>query len=368
MIYLDFNRTTPIAPSVLEAMQPHWASHFLLPGQQHSQAKAVAEAVEHARDSLAMLVGCEAFELVFTSGGTEANNIGVLGICGAHTGGHLITSPLEHDSVCRPVERLAETGWSTETLQCDDCGAIDPQEVESLLTSETKLVCVQLSNATLGVTQPVREVAEVCRARGVHLHCDVTAAAGRLPVDLSHLGVDSAAISGHKFYGPKGSGALYVRRGVQLQPMFFGDGREMGLRPGAENIPAVVGIGAAAALASRCLDDAASNLEQLRERLVRALSVAMPEPPVLVCEDAGRAPGTVVLEMPVDARKIQSQARQLVFSVAGAGRPAEAMMRALQALGYDETRVRRVVHLSFGWTTSRDQVDRAAEMLADACE
>ncbi len=263
VIYLDFNRTTPMAPSVLEAMQPYWCTHFMLPGQEHPHAQAVAEALEHAREGLALLAGCESFEIVFTSGGTEANNLAILGTLSRKDPGHLLVTSLEHDSVLGAVASLATKGWEIETVSCGNDGIVDPDYFGSRIQPQTQLACVQLANPILGTIQPVREIADICHNRGVSLHCDATQAFGKVPVDVSQLRADTVAISGHKFYGPKGSGAIYVRRGLHLSPISYGEPREMGLRPGAENIPACIGLGAAATLAAKCSADAAKTLSEL---------------------------------------------------------------------------------------------------------
>src|SRR6056297_719876 len=187
LIYLDFNRTTPIAPSVLESMQPFWAAHFMLPGQEHPQAQAVGEALENARENVALLAGCDPFEVVFTGGGTESNNLGVLGAIGDKAPGHLLMSTMEHDAVTMIGEALAEKGWEIEWIPCDDNGQIDPDEVAGLLRRETRLVCVQLANSTTGTVQPIREIADRCHNQGVPLHCDAIQAFGKLPVDVTQL-------------------------------------------------------------------------------------------------------------------------------------------------------------------------------------
>ena len=186
-IYLDFNRTTPMAPSVLEAMQPYWCTHFMLPGQEHAHAQAVAEALENAREGLALLAGCEPFEVVFTGGGTEANNLAILGALSDADPGHLLVTALEHDSVLAAAMSLASKGWQIETVPCDQDGIVDPDAFATRLRSDTRLACVQLANPILGTIQPVREVADICHNRGVSLHCDATQAFGKIPVNVGQL-------------------------------------------------------------------------------------------------------------------------------------------------------------------------------------
>jgi cysteine desulfurase len=368
LIYLDYNRTTPLAPSVLEAMQPFWSMHFMLPGQEHPYAQAIGESLENARESVAMLVGCEPFEIVFTGGGTESNNLAIMGMLSQGAPAHLLLGALEHQSVLGVGERLASAGWNVSTVPCRTDGRIDPEQFASLIRKETRLACLQLANPVLGTIQPVREIAEACHRRGVMLHCDATQAFGKIAVDAAQLGADTIAISGHKFYGPKGSGALYVRRGLSLAPITFGEPREMGLRPGAENIPACIGLGAAAGLAARGANDAEANLLELRERLVNGILSSINPSPKILCSTAPRLPNTLAIEFPVSARQIQRTARQLAVASSQSSTPPDEITGALREVGCSDSQIGRTIRLSVGWTTTRDQVDRAVELLADACD
>ncbi len=366
VIYLDFNRTTPLAPTALEAMQPFWATHFMLPGQEHPHAQAISEALESAREGLAMLAGCDPFEIVFTGSGTEANNLGVLGICRKRPPGHVLISDLEHDSVLSAAMSLSSEGWDVETFPCEVDGVVDPNRLESLLRDDTRLVCLAAASAVLGTIQPVREVADICHNHGIPVHCDATQVFGKAVVDVTQWRVDTASISGHKFYGPKGTGALYVRRGLQLSPIAYGEIREMGLRPGAENIPGCAGLGAAASLAARCSADAGENLIQLRDRFIAGLQTVMTPEPILLCEHAPRLSNTLAIEMPGDAKRLQRSARQLVLATAQSDSPADEMTRSLRAIGRTDAQIGRTLRVSMGWTTSREQVDRAVQLLAEA--
>jgi cysteine desulfurase len=367
-IYLDFNRTTPLAPSVLEAMQNYWTQHFLLPGQEHPQARAVAESLEYARESIGSMVGCEAFEIVFTGGGTEANNLAILGATNRYRAGHMIVSMLEHESVSNTAAMLSRLGWRIDWLTPNANGLIDPEQVKDLLQTDTQLVCLQAANPVLGTLQPVREVADLCHSRGVAVHCDATQLFGKMPVEVSELRADTIAISGHKFYGPKGTGALYVRRGYPLTSVMFGESREMGLRPGAENVPGWIGLGAAASLASRCCVEAGVAMSKLRDHLAASLQAVIDPAPVVVCEGATRLSNTLTLEFPAEAREIQRVARELIFATAMTNSPPDEMTRCLKAIGRSDYQVGRTIRVSIGWTTSRDQIDRTVELFAEAVD
>lgn len=367
-IYLDFNRTTPLAPSVLEAMQSYWTQHFLLPGQEHPQARAVAESLEYARESIGSLVGCEAFEIVFTGGGTESNNLAILGAAGRSRVGHMIVSELEHESVCNTASMLSRLGWRVDFVPPNKQGVIDPERIQDLLRDDTQLVCLQAANPVLGTLQPVREVADLCHSRGVAVHCDATQSFGKMTVDVAELRADTVAISGHKFYGPKGTGALYVRRGYPLAPILFGESREMGLRPGAENVPGWIGIGAAASLASRCCEEACEAMTKLRDHLADSLRAVIDPAPIVLCESTPRLSNTLTLEFPAEAREIQRVARELIFATAITNSPPDEMTRCLQAVGRSDYQIGRVIRVSIGWTTSRDQIDRTVELFAEAVD
>ena len=370
LIYLDYNRTTPLAPSVLEAMQPYWSTHFLLPGQQHAHAQAVGEALEQSRESVAAMAGCDPFEIVFTGGGTESNNLAICGqlVAKIEEKSHVLVSEFEHESVVAAAQSLERLGVEVETIPGEVDGRIDPDRVEAMFRNNTKLVCLQLANAVLGTIQPVREVADRCHNRGILIHCDATQAFGKRPVEVTTLRVDTLAISGHKFYGPKGSGAIYVRRGLHLSPISYGEPREMGLRPGAENVPGCIGLGAAANLVSRCDHEVDDNFAELSERFLDGLESTMGTRPILLAEDSPRLSNTMALEMPFETSRIQRAARELVFSTPQSSSPPDEMTASLMAIGRSEQEVCRTLRLSFGWTTTRDQVDRSIGLLAEACD
>lgn len=368
VIYLDFNRTTPMAPSVVEAMQPYWLTHYMLPDQGHAHAQAISEALENAREGVAMMAGCDPFEIVFTSGGTEANNLAILGSLAGADPAHILVTHLEHQSVLEPARQLTKLGWEVESVPCEIDGTIDPNRVAEMLRDDTALACVQLANPVLGTIQPIQEISSLCDKRGVPVHSDATQAFGKLPVDVTQLGASTVAISGHKFYAPKGSGAIYVRRGRHLSPILFGEPREMGLRPGAENVPACIGLGAAASLSARCAADVSGTLSDLRDYFANGLESTLDGQAVLLCEDSDRLPNTLAIEMPGSARQIQKAARHLVMATAQSSSPPDEITRALKAIGRTDSQIGRTLRLSMGWTTSHEQIDRAIELLAEASD
>lgn len=365
-IYLDFNTTTPLAPSVQEAMQPFWSEHYLLPGQEHQGSRAIAEGLERAREGVAEMVGCDAFELVFTDGGTEANNLAVLGLAADGPAGHMLISELEHDSIWGAALSLERLGWTIEAVPCQRDGVVAAESVRERLRLDTRLVCLQAANPVLGTLQPVRQVADDCHARGVLVHCDATQMFGKLPVDIATLRADTLSISGHKYYGPKGSGALYVRRGLTVRPVRYGETREMGVRPGAENVPGLIGLGAASQLAARCATEASDRLAELTDRFVFRVRDIIDPLVEVACETSPRLPNTVTLLLPTEARQVQRAAGQLIVSTARSAAPADQMTRCLAAVGMSPHQIGGAIRISLGWTTSQEQVDRAADLLAEA--
>ncbi|WP_153555332.1 cysteine desulfurase family protein [Roseimaritima sediminicola] len=365
-IYLDFNTTTPLAPSVQESMQPYWAEHFLLPDQEHHGSRAIAEGLERAREGVAEMIGCDAFEIVFTDGGTEANNLAVLGLATDCPPGHMLISELEHDSVWNAARSLQRAGWDIEAVPCGSDGVVVAEEFTVRLRTNTRLACLQAANPVLGTLQPVREVAEACHAEGVLVHCDASQMFGKLPVDISRLRADTLSISGHKFYGPKGTGALYVRRGLVVRPIRFGESREMGVRPGTENVPGLVGLGTAAQLAARCAVEAADRLSELTDRFVFRLRDTIDPAVEVACETSPRLPNTVTLILPTAAHHLQRVASPLIVATAQSAAPADEMTRCLAAIGMAPPQIRGALRVSIGWTTSQEQIDRAADLIAEA--
>lgn len=371
-IYLDFNTTTPLAPSVGEAMEPFWNQHFLLPTQEHPSGYALSELVDHARENVAGLIGCDSSEIVFTSGGTEANNLAIIGLCRAWRDagkpvGRIIVSRTEHESVLSAANSLGADGWIVERIDVDSIGRVNPNHLESMLRDDTVLVCLQAACGVTGVLQPVRQIADICHSRGALLHCNAAQIAGKNPMDVGALRADSIAISGHKMYGPKGIGALYVRRGLRLAPIMYGEAQEMGLRPGAGNIPGVIGLGMAARMAERGAQGAAEAMSVLRDRLEKHLIEAINPPPIVLGHDSERLSNTTLLRFSQDhSLSLVRSTTDLVVSRPRCAGPQDWMTRSLRAMGLSQREVDRCVRVSVGWTTSHDAIDAAAEQIVRA--
>ena len=269
-VYLDNNATTPVLPDVFEAMRPYFGEHFGNASSIHHHGQETRAAVERARESVARLVGCSPAEIVFTSGGTESDNLALFGV--VKSGDHVITSTIEHHAVLNSVRHLAECGCEVTYVPVDGRGLVDPEDVRRAIRSNTKLITVMLANNETGVLQPVEEIGKIAAETDVYFHTDAVQAAGKIALDVNRMGCDLLTISGHKIHAPQGVGALYVRKGTKLEPMIHGGRHERSRRAGTENVPGIVGLGKAAELARVGLERGDDKImASLRDRLEREL-------------------------------------------------------------------------------------------------
>jgi len=271
-IYLDYNASTPIAPQVLEAMMPFLTTKFGNPSSSHSFGVECRAAIEQARERAANILGCGASEIFFTSGATESNNMVIKGIAkAAGKGRHFITSQIEHPAVLEPCRHVERFGYTLTYLPVDNHGLVDPADLEKAITQDTALVTIMHSNNEVGTVQDIAALANIAKARNVPFHTDAAQSVGKVPCRVHDLGVDFLTVAGHKFYAPKGVGALYIRQGTKLPPMLHGAGHERGMRPGTENLASIVGLGAACELAMPLLDTEGPRQKKLGQRLFEGL-------------------------------------------------------------------------------------------------
>lgn len=277
-VYLDHNATTHVRPEVVEAMLPFFGDRFGNPSSVHSFGQEARHAMEEARETVASALGARKDEMVFTSGGTESDNIAITGVANSlrERGRHIITSKIEHHAVLNTCEHLAGAGFEVTEVPCDADGFVDVGAIRKALRSDTILITIMYANNETGVIQPVEEIGNLASERGVLFHTDAVQALGKLPVDVNRLGVSLLSVSSHKIHGPKGVGALYVRRGTPLVPLVFGGHHERGRRPGTENVPGIVGFAKAVELACKSLEDVGPRLLRLRNKLEEGILSRIP--------------------------------------------------------------------------------------------
>lgn len=366
-VYLDYNATTPVDPRVVEAMLPYLQAHFGNPSSSHVFGQRAQAAVARARHQIASLIGAREDEVLFTGCATEANNLAIRGVARALRlrGRHLVTTAIEHPSVSAPCRRLREEGWEVSVVPVDAHGRIDPGDVARALRPDTVLVTVMRANNEVGTIQPLSEIAALTRDHGIVLHTDAAQAVGKIPVSVAALGVDLLTLAGHKFYATKGVAALYVRAGTPIAPVLVGGGQEQGLRPGTENVPAIVGLGEAARLAAQQLDTEGAQLRALRDRLHALLDDAIPGL-LLNGHPEHRLPNTLNLAFPESSgRRLLEQAQaEVAASVGSACHEGDAAVSGvLGAMGVPAERAQASVRLSLGRGTSEAEIARAAEAL-----
>jgi cysteine desulfurase len=369
--YLDYNATTPVAPEVADAIIPYLREHFGNPGSAHVYGQRASLAVARARAGVAALIQARAEEIVFTGSATEANNLALLGVARAlGRPGHLVISAVEHPAVAAPAKRLEEAGWAVTVVPVDVYGRVAPEAVQKALRPETALVSVMHTNNEVGSLQPVAEIAAIVKAHGALMHTDAAQSAGKVPLDVAALGVDLLTLAGHKFYATKGIGALYARAGTPIAPVLAGAEQERGLRPGTENVPAIVGLGEAARLARERLPVAEPRLKAHRDRLHQKLLEAVPGLQ-LNGHPEYRLPNTLHVSFPgVSGREILERCASEVAASLGSACHAhgDAVSGVLAAMGVDAERAMGAVRLSVGWMTTEEEIDRAAAALVAAHE
>jgi cysteine desulfurase len=371
-IYMDANATTPLLPEVLEAMRPFWMETFGNASSIHQQGQTARAAVDRAREQVAAMLGCRAAEVVFTSGGTESDNLVLFGLLGL--GDHLITTCIEHHAVLHAAQELAERGIAVTFLPCGHDGVVQVAELKAALRPNTRLVSVMLANNETGVIQPVRELAAAAHAAGALFHTDAVQAAGKLQLDVAELACDLLSISGHKMYAPQGIGALFVRRSVRLRPMFFGGLHERGRRAGTENVAGIVGLGKAAEMARGWLAGhgagpglhSVAAMTALRDRLEQGILAAVEEAGVNGA-GAPRVANTCNLYFDnVEAEALVIALDLKGFAVSGGSAcqsGATEPSHVLTAMGLSEARARASIRFSLSRLTTEDEVARTIEVV-----
>jgi cysteine desulfurase len=384
-VYMDANATTPLLPPVLETMQPYFGEQFGNASSVHRFGQHARAAVEHARESVARLLGCRPAEIVFTSGGTEGDNLAIFGILGGVIGHfaddvppreiHLITSAIEHHAVLNAALRLEKHGVHVTFVSPDASGRVSPDDIRRALTPQTRLISIMLANNETGVLQPVTEIAQIAAAAHIPLHTDAVQAAGKIPLNVAALGCQLLTLSGHKMHAPQGTGALYIRRGTLLEPLFFGGNHERQRRAGTENLPGIAGLGKAADIAlDYFAHDGVAHTAALRDRLEAGLLARIPNSGINGVDTHGipvpRVPNTSNLwfdgiegEGLVIALDLKGLA---VSSGAACSSGAIEPSHVLTAMGMPAARARSSMRFSLGKHNTDADVDFALDVVPDA--
>ncbi len=372
-IYLDYNATTPIEPRVAQAMEPYLFENFGNPSSAHPYGVAARQAVEKARGQVAGLLGCQPGEIIFTSGGTESNNMAIRGAASALKlrGGHIITSAVEHPAVLEPCRYVESQGFRITVLPVDGYGRVEASDVAAALTDETVLITIMHANNEVGTIQPIEEIATLAREHGVLLHTDAAQSLGKIPVRVGELGVDLLSVAGHKFYAPKGVGALYIRSGVKLEKLMHGADHEAGRRPGTENVLEIVGLGQAAEIAAADLAINAAHMHDLRQRLRQGLRAGFDDP------DSIRLHGHPDRCLPntlsvgfrgIEANTLLATIADRVAASAGAACHTEGVdvSSVLQAMDVPMQYAMGTVRFSVGKMNNAAEIDRAVQAVVEA--
>lgn len=369
VIYLDHNATTPIAPQVVAAMLPYLTEEYANPSSAHAPGRRAAQGVVVAREQVAALIGARPDEVVFTSGGTESNNLAVRGAAGGAPSDRrrIVTSVVEHPATVEPLAHLNARGWQVTSVPVTSEGRMPPSAFRAALGADVALATLMLAQNETGVLMPVAEVAAAARDAGALVHTDAAQAVGKVPVDVDTLGVDLLSIAGHKLYAPKGVGALYVRRGTPVVPVLRGAGQEGGLRPGTENVAGIVALGAACELVRQDLPGESARLWGLREDLWLRLRQAIPTlrrltPPTDVL------PNTLLVAFPAVAGGDLLAACPTLAAATGSACHSDGQTPsgAVTAMGVDPIAARGTVRLSLGRATTNDHIALAASALIEA--
>ena len=368
-IYLDHNATTPVDPAAAEAMMRALQDLFGNASSVHYYGQQAKAAIDDARSAVAALIGGEPSEIVFTSGGTEADNFAIRGVAEALdvTGRkHLITSGIEHEAVLNTFKALAKRGWKTTVLPLDARGIVSPDALREAMTDDTALVSIMHANNEIGTIQPIAELAAVAKARGALFHTDAVQSAGKIPVSARTLGVDLLAVSAHKFYGPKGIGALWAKRGVRLSPFLSGGKQERNRRAGTENVPGAIGMGVAARRAMMKMDVEAQRLSALRDRLENGVLSAVPNTAVNGARDA-RVPNTTNISF----ERIEAESLLIALDLEGVAVSTGSACSSgtlepshvLKAMGLSSHRAQNSIRFSLGASNTEEQIDHVISIL-----
>lgn len=371
-VYLDNAATTPVAREVLEAMAPYFRANPGNPSSSHGPGLVARNAIEEARGSVAGLLGCSHKEVYFTSGGTEADNLAIMGTAWAEEKKkHIVTGAIEHHAVLRSCQFLEKQGWKVTYVPVDTKGVVDPEAVKKVIRRDTALVTIMHANNEIGTIQPIAEIGAVCRQAGVRFHTDAVQTAGHIPIAVDALNVDLLSISGHKFYGPKGVGALYIRQGTHIAPMLHGGGHERGRRSGTENVPGVVGLGRAAKLAMAEMPHEQLRQAELRDRLLDGILERVPNAFVTGSRTSRLPSSASIIATNTDGEKLLRALDERGISASSGSACTSGSLEpshVLLAMGFPPEVAFGSLRFSLGRDTTEEDIDYVLAHIAEAVE
>lgn len=369
-VYFDHSATTATAPEVASQMVEYMTNTFGNPSSVHAFGREAKKAVIHARKQVADLIGANPDEILFTSGGTEGDNMALRGIAEANKkrGNHIITTQIEHHAILHTCEALEKEGYRVTYLPVDEYARINPQDVADAICDDTILISVMFANNEVGTIQPIAEIGKIAKEKGIYFHTDAVQAVGNYPIDVNEYGIDLLTISSHKFHGPKGIGALYIRKGVRIKPILFGGAQEKTLRPGTENTPGIVGLGKAAELAQAELTDKINRVQKLRDKLIAGITERIPEAK-LNGHPTLRMPGNVNFSF----RYIEGESLLLNLDIKGIAASSGSACTSgsldpshvLLAMGITHEIAHGSLRLSLGRENTEEDVDYCLEVLPE---
>ena len=366
LIYLDHNATTPIDPKAIETMTKYMRNAYGNPSNSYSLGVFAREVIERARQDVASLIGCKRGELIFTSGGSESNNMVLKGLIDFRNPGqfHIITSAVEHPAILNPALYLMELGVRVTVLPVDSYGRVSPDDLEKAIKSDISLISIMLANNETGTLNPIKELSDIAKEYNIPFHTDAAQAVGKIDVDVKELGVDFLSIAGHKLYGPKGVGALYIKEGQRITPLIHGGGQEFGKRAGTENVFLASGLGAACEVAGKRLNNDIKKIVSMRDRLQEILFDAIKDL-VLNGHPESRLPNTLNISVPnIDGSKILEGLPGLAASTGAACHDRSVKLsHVLSAMGVPPDIGMGALRLSLGRSNDINQIEEAARLI-----
>jgi len=372
-VYLDHNATTPLHPEVLEAMLPYLKEKFGNPSSIHGFGRETKVALEEAREKVAQILGASSSEVFFTSGGTESDNLAIKGVAFANRkkGRHIITSKIEHHAILESCKFLEKEGFEVTYLSVDSRGLVDPEDLRKAIRDDTTLVSVMYANNEVGIIQPIEELCKIAKERGVYFHTDAVQAAGKIPVEVQKLNVDLLSISGHKIYGPKGVGAIYIRKGVRITPWSHGGHHERSRRAGTENVPAIVGFAKALEIAEQEMESQNRHLRELTESFYRKLMESIPD--VILNGDLNRR---IANTLNLSFKGVEGESIILSLDLKGVAVASGSACTSgtlepshvLSAMGVDPAIAQGAIRFSFGRDNTMEDVEYVAGILPEIIE